>query len=124
MYTYNQVPRANRIFNLNLRNFYVFLIQLFLFLMLVVPTTFQFERGLFLGLIVAVAGIVAVDRWSLSAQILYIWFATMLVSLIGVAIGVANDAPGRCPSGYYSIFNLAITLYFIHWVGARCKAFK
>ncbi len=94
MYTYNQVPRANRIFNLNLRNFYVFLIQLFLFLMLVVPTTFQFERGLFLGLIVAVAGIVAVDRWSLSAQILYIWFATMLVSLIGVAIGVANDAPG------------------------------
>lgn len=105
MYTYNQVPRANNVFNSNLRNFYVFLIQLFLFLMLVVPTTFQFERGLLLGLIVAVAGIVAVDRWSISVQILYIWFATMLVGLIGVAIGVANIAPGA----------LRVTSVFLIW---------
>ncbi len=73
---------------------WLFLLQSFFVLMLTVPTTFQSQRGVFLALITFIAGILALRKWCVHRDIIFLWLLTMLVGIVGVAWGVVNSAPG------------------------------
>lgn len=88
---YKESNRTNR---LSLQGLWIFMIQIFFVLMLTLPTAFQMQRGVFLALITAVAGIFALKQWSVNRDIFYIWLATIVVGFFGVFWGVVNDAPG------------------------------
>ncbi|WP_156524459.1 O-antigen ligase family protein [Halomonas sp. G11] len=73
---------------------WLFLLQAFLILMLVLPTSFQASRGAVLILITCVASILAFQKWRINRDIIFIWFLTIVVGLFGVFWGVINSAPG------------------------------
>ncbi|WP_341582333.1 hypothetical protein [Marinobacter metalliresistant] len=73
---------------------WLFLLQSFFALMLVVPTTLQAPRGVFLVLIAVVGGVLALRTWRVHRDIILLWLLTMLVGLFGVIWGVTNSAPG------------------------------
>ena len=62
--------------------------------MLVLPTTFQFERGLLLAGLVAGGLISASTRWSVSRDILMLWLLTLTEGAFGIFWGYINGAPG------------------------------
>lgn len=73
---------------------WVFLLQSFFILMLIVPTTLQATRGVFLVLIAGVGGILALRIWRINSEIFVLWLLSMLVGIYGVVWGVVNSAPG------------------------------
>jgi len=73
---------------------WLFLVQAFLILMLVVPTTLQTPRAGFLVLITGIAVILALRSWCVHRDIILLWLLTILVGLFGVVWGVINSAPG------------------------------
>lgn len=66
----------------------------FFALMLVLPTTFQSQRGLLLAALLAGGGLFALNRWSVSRDILFLWLITTCVGLFGIMWGFVNGAPG------------------------------
>jgi O-antigen ligase len=73
---------------------WLFLVQAFFILMLVVPTTLQTPRAGFLVLITGIAVILALRSWCVHRDIILLWLLTILVGLFGVVWGVINSAPG------------------------------
>jgi hypothetical protein len=93
------------IYKLNTNNFeernvrvaekiWLFLLQAFFVLMLVVPTSLQTPRAAFLVLITAIAVVLALRIWRVHRDIILLWLLTSLVGLFGVVWGVINSAPG------------------------------
>ena len=66
----------------------------FFFLMLVLPTTFQLERGVLLSLLAAGALIAAGTRWRVSRDIVLLCILTLSVGAIGIFWGYVNNTPG------------------------------
>ena len=62
--------------------------------MLIVPTTLQAPRGVFLILIAGIGVILALYKWRVHRDIILLWLLTILVGLFGVVWGVINSAPG------------------------------
>jgi len=73
--------------------------------MLVVPTTLQAPRGVFLILITGIGAVLALHTWRVHREILLLWLLTILVGLFGVVWGVINSAPGA----------LRITSVYLVW---------
>lgn len=84
---------------------WIFLLQSFFVLMLVVPTTLQAPRGVFLVLIVGVACVLSLRVWRIHRDIMLLWLLTILIGLLGVVWGVINSAPGA----------LKVTSVFLAW---------
>lgn len=72
--------------------------------MLVLPTTFQLQRGILLGAMFLVGCVVAFQHWRVHQDILILWAATMTVGALGITWGALNAAPGA-----FSV----TTVYFI-----------
>lgn len=72
----------------------VVLIQIFFILMLVLPTTFQEPRGIFLALITTISAAIALHKWRVHRDIVLLSITTLLVGLLGVIWGILNSAPG------------------------------
>ncbi|HIB84433.1 MAG TPA: hypothetical protein EYO59_07495, partial [Chromatiaceae bacterium] len=66
----------------------------FFFLILILPTTFQLERGILLAGLVAVGSVTAFSRWRVSRDIFMLWLLTLSVGVAGVLWGFFNGAPG------------------------------
>jgi hypothetical protein len=81
------------------------LIQLFFLTMLVLPTTFQLQRGILLATIFSVACVVAFQHWRVHQDILILWAATMTVGALGITWGALNAAPGA----------LSVTTVYFIW---------
>jgi len=77
-----------------LKRIWISLLQIFFILMLVVPTTLQTPRGMFLVLITGIASVVSMRVWSVSKEIFLLWMMTFLVGLSGVLFGLMEGAPG------------------------------
>lgn len=92
---------------------WIFIIQLFFILMLVLPTAFQTQRGIFLVLITAVAGIIALKKWHINRDIILIWLATTLTGLWGIIWGLINDTPGALKVSTVYLIWPALYLLFI-----------
>jgi O-antigen ligase len=91
---------------------WIFLLQTFFMLMLVLPTTFQTPRGGFLVLLTGVAGVVALQTWRVHRDILFLWLATIAVGVFGVVWGVINSAPGALRvASVYLIWPLLYLLF-------------
>ncbi|WP_286748573.1 hypothetical protein [Marinobacter sp. UBA2688] len=73
---------------------WLFLIQAFFVLMLVVPTSLQTPRAIFLVLITTIAIVLSLRTWRVHRDIILLWLVTLLVGLFGVFWGVINSAPG------------------------------
>lgn len=84
---------------------FMLLLQVFFLGMLVLPTTFQSERGVFLVVISGFACIAAVIKWRLDNQILIISILTLVTGALGVFVGVLNNAPGA----------IRVTTVFLIW---------
>ncbi|MEX1214260.1 hypothetical protein [Saccharospirillum sp.] len=92
---------------------WVFLLQIFFILMLVLPTTFQTPRGGFLVLLTGIAGVVALKTWRVHRDILLLWLAIIAVGLFGVVWGVINSAPGALRIASVFLIWPALYLLFI-----------
>ena len=73
---------------------WLFFLQSFFVLMLIVPTTLQAPRGLLLVLIAGIGGVLALHTWRVHRDIFLLWLLTILVGLFGIVWGVINSAPG------------------------------
>ena len=73
--------------------------------MLVLPTTFQLQRGILLATIFSVACVVAFQYWRVHQDILILWAATMTVGALGITWGALNAAPGA----------LSVTTVYFIW---------
>ena len=62
--------------------------------MLVLPTTFQLQRGIFLAGLCLIALIAAPKYWRCNREIVIIWMSTLVAGLFFVTEGVINNAPG------------------------------
>lgn len=92
---------------------WVFAIQTFFVGMLVLPTTFQLQRGVALAVLTGSAALLALRHWRVRREILILWIATTVVGILGVTWGVVNDAPGALRvSTVYAIWP-ALYLLFI-----------
>jgi hypothetical protein len=69
-------------------------IQAFFVSMLVLPTTFQFQRGVMLALLVGVAAMLAWKNWRVLRTNFTLWLATLITGAFGITWGIVNDAPG------------------------------
>ena len=76
------------------RTVFTALSAFFFFLMLVLPTTFQLERGVLLAVLAAGALIAASTRWRVSRDIVLLCVLTLSVGAIGIFWGYVNDTPG------------------------------
>ncbi|WP_286985157.1 hypothetical protein [Halomonas sp.] len=79
-------------------------LQLFIVLMLVVPTRFQLERGAFLFLLAGALLPFFTETWRIDRKILFLSILALTISSIGLFVGVLNNNPG--------VFNVA-TIYFV-----------
>lgn len=84
---------------------WLFLLQIFFILMLVLPTTFQTPRGGLLVLITGLAGIFALHTWRIHRDVLIIWLVTIILGSFGIAWGIINSAPGA----------LRVTTVYLIW---------
>lgn len=66
--------------------------------MLIVPTTFQLQRGLILAVIVMIAGIATMrGQWRAHRDIVFFSLLTVTASFLFMLRGAVADAPGeRC----------------------------
>ena len=85
----------------------------FFFLMLVLPTTFQLERGLVLAGLVSGGLIVAGTRWRVSRDILILWLLTLTVGGGCVLWGFLNGAPGALRVSTVYILWPAVYMLFV-----------
>ncbi|WP_422126392.1 O-antigen ligase family protein [Thioalkalivibrio sulfidiphilus] len=69
-------------------------IQVFFIGMLVVPTSFQHQRGVMLLLLTGIAIVLALRCWRVHREVLFLWSATIAVGSFGILWGFFNDAPG------------------------------
>jgi hypothetical protein len=91
---------------------WVFAIQTFFVAMLVLPTSFQLQRGAALALLAGIAVALAFHRWRVRREIVVLWLATMLVGAFGIAWGAINDAPGALRvSSVYLIWPMVYLLF-------------
>lgn len=67
----------------------------FFFLMIILPTTFQLQRGIFLGGIILCAGIGGMyNKWRISKNIFILWLLTVSFGAFSIWLGYINGAPG------------------------------
>lgn len=91
-----------------------FLVQIFFFLMLVIPTTFQMQRGALLGLLVMAAGIAALrGRWLIHRDILFLSLLTVSASLFFMLRGAMADGAGSLRVGTVYVLWPLLFLLFI-----------
>ncbi len=79
--------------------------------MLVVPTTLQVPRGVFLVLITGVGGLLSLRVWRVHRDITLLSLLTISVGLFGVFWGGINSAPGAL--NVASVFVVWPALYFL-----------
>ncbi|MEX1033246.1 MAG: hypothetical protein WDZ30_07780 [Cellvibrionaceae bacterium] len=95
-----------------LSRIWMFAIQTFFVGMLVLPTIFQLQRGVALAVLTGVATPMALRYWRVHHEILFLWSATMVVGVSGIAWGVINEAPGAFRvSTVYLIWPAAYLLF-------------
>ena len=91
---------------------WIFTIQVFFAGMLVLPTSFQLQRGAALVFLAGIAAALAFHHWRVRREILVLWLATMLVGAFGVTWGALNDAPGALRvSSVYLIWPMVYLLF-------------
>lgn len=90
------------------------LVQVFFWLMLVVPTTYQLQRGALLALLLMVAGIVVLrGRWTVHRDILLLSLLTVAASLLFMARGALVGGPGALHVGTVYVLWPLLYLLFI-----------
>lgn len=72
----------------------LYLLYLFFLLQLVVPTTFQMYRGVLLAVLVMYGSGIALKRWRIVPDILFLWLFSLLVGISAIFWGYINGAPG------------------------------
>ncbi|MGI9234477.1 MAG: hypothetical protein ACR2RD_12650 [Woeseiaceae bacterium] len=84
----------------------------FFVLMLVLPTTFQWQRGVILAVLVAVGVLAAGRLWLVSRDILLLWLLTTCVGIFGILWGLLNGAPGAIQvSTVYLVWPMVYMLF-------------
>jgi hypothetical protein len=75
------------------------MIAIFFLLSLVIPTTFQFARGIFLGALIfmAIAELLARRSFLIHHEVSGILFLCLMNSMLSLIIGASQDAPGTIP---------------------------
>lgn len=101
-------------------SFWVLGIQTFFVGMLVLPTTFQVQRGIFLAVLVALAATFAINYWRVHRDILFLWTATMLVGAFGIFWGLLNGAPGALRVSTVHLVWPTVYLFFIGLAHRLC----
>lgn len=87
---------------------------LFFFLMLVIPTTLQMERGLLLiFLVLGVAVNSITDKWVLDKRIFVIGMINVTASVLFIYWGVINNAPGAISVSTVYVLWPVLFLYFM-----------
>lgn len=86
--------RTPRVWGDGLCRSFLALAALFFVLMLVLPTTYQSQRGIMLALLVACGVLAASNWWLVSRDILLLWLMTTSVGVFGILWGHLNGAPG------------------------------
>lgn len=93
---------------------YFGLAVIFFLSMLIIPTTYQIERGVVLG---ALAGIAVIDaargRWLLHSSILFWGLLTVTASILFIGWGVMNDTPGALRVGTVYVLWPALFVFFM-----------
>jgi O-antigen ligase len=92
---------------------WIFTVQAFFVGMLVLPTTFQLQRGAVLVMLVCIAALFALSRWAVHRDVLLLWFSTMVVGAFGITWGIVNDAPGALSVSTVHFIWPALYLLFI-----------
>jgi hypothetical protein len=87
---------------------------LFFFLMLVFPTIYQTERGMFLLFIVAgCAYKVLMGKWKIHPSVLFIGIACVTTSLFFMLYGLFNNAPGALSVGTVYVLWPLLFIFFM-----------
>ena len=87
---------------------------LFFLLMLVVPTTYQKERGLFLLVLVFACSYEAiVGNWKIYSTVLLIGIGCVVTSLVFMLYGLFNNAPGAFDVGTVYVLWPLLFLFFM-----------
>lgn len=92
---------------------WIFTILAFFVGMLVLPTTFQLQRGGALAMLTLIAALVALRHWRVHPEILFLWFTMMFMGTFGITWGVVNDAPGALRVSTVYLIWPALYLLFI-----------
>lgn len=92
---------------------WVFTLQVFFVGMLILPTSFQLERGVVLAFLGLIAAVLALQHWRVHRDILALWLATMVVGVCGIIWGVINGAPGALRVSTVYLVWPALYLLFI-----------
>jgi hypothetical protein len=93
-----------------------YFIALFYLLMLLVPTTLQTVRGVFLGLLIFASFIVLISfrgSWKIERRVLFVLLVCVAISLIAILNGVVNNAPGAIPMVTVYVVWPLLFVYFI-----------
>ena len=87
---------------------------IFFFLMLVLPTTYQLERGVLLAVLLFIGLVfISLRGWRIAAQVRFWAFVTLLTSLFFMFFGAFNDAPGALRVGTVYVLWPVLYLFFI-----------
>src|SRR2546428_457875 len=87
---------------------------IFFFLMLVIPSIFQIERGVLLAiLVVGCAYKALVGEWKIHYSVLMIGVGCVTTSLIFVLYGMLNNAPGAIEVGTVYVLWPLIFMFFM-----------
>lgn len=90
------------------------LVGLFFFLMLIIPTVLQTERGVFLAfLCVGTIMINPINTWKLSKVLFYWLIACVMNSVLSIIWGILNDAPGALRVSTVYVVWPILYVYFI-----------
>ncbi|MEQ6917338.1 hypothetical protein [Halomonas aquatica] len=91
----------------------IFTVQAFFVGMLVMPTSFQFQRGAVLVILVCIATPFALSRWRVHRDVFVLWLSTMVVGAFAIMLGIVNDAPGALRVSTIYLIWPALYLLFI-----------
>ncbi len=118
---YNLNKRKEGIYNSN-SLFFSWLGYIFFFLMLVLPTTYQLQRGVLLAVLLLNGVVYALLRgWSLDVRLIFWAFITLTASLFFMLLGAFNDGPGALRVGTVNVLWPILYLFF---VGILCRPEK
>ena len=107
-------PKQRSRVSVSKNNLFPWIGYIFFFLMLVLPTTYQLERGVLLAVLLF-NGLVFVSLrgWRIAAQVRFWAFVTILTSLFFMLFGAFNDAPGALRVGTVYVLWPFLYLFFI-----------
>ncbi len=106
----DQKIKENHPFVVNVTHLFV---QTFFLLMLVVPTVFQLQRGIFLAVLCAIGVIAAMHDWRVSRDVFVVWLVTIVAGAFFILWGYINSAPGALKVSTVYLFWPTLYMLFI-----------